>query len=166
MENNTTKINENAILRMEKKVKAVRTLLIALSVLCVVSIPLIVVGATLAVTPLTVCGGILCGIGFLGAFYGWTFWGLFYGRLNLLKLIVRERLTGIDEISESAGKSKGQIRRDVKLLIKGGHLSGFKFSKKEDGILSTNERDYSCPACGAPLKAEEKVCPYCNVTVR
>ncbi len=149
-----------------KRAAFFKRVLILVSFLFAASVPALVVSAVNHITPLIIVFAIVCGLSFLGVFYGWTFWMMFNAKKNLLIFINTNRLTGIAEIAESTAKPKSQVRRDLKSLLKSGYLPGWKYHKPTDELLSTLSRNLKCPSCGGPVLPEEKVCAYCKSTLR
>jgi hypothetical protein len=129
-------------------------------------VALLVTGLTVPIMPVMIAGSVCCGLGFLGNFYGWTFFAIYQGKLRLLRLIESNRLTTIEDIAASTGKVKSQVKREMTALINGGYLPGWRFNKKSGELVSTEFKGYKCPHCGAPVQPEDKICIYCGTGIR
>ena len=151
---------------INKKIKSLFILSLILSVAFVAGIPSIVFGATGGMIWLMVIGIIATVAGFYGMPISWVMYGTNISQRNIVRSIVEEQITNIDDLAGIHNKSVPVITREISTLIAKGYLKGCKIQGneivgiKKKSIIARNK----CPNCGSPLiiKDNKKVCEYCS----
>ena len=142
------------------------------SVLMVIGVPMIVIGAINltkgALWIIIFAAGILFVV---GGFYGTPISWIRYAdkkRLCRLAIVVSGTSdTTIDILSDTVGRSQEETRNDVRTLLRNGWLPGYTFVDQEDRVKRTDILDIHhavCEYCGASFefKGTDSKCPYCG----
>lgn len=150
---------------INKKVRSMLILSIALSVGFVCGIPSIVFGATGGMVWLLVIGIVLTAVGFYGMPISWLAYGSSISMRNIVRTIVEDRITNIEELANIYNTPVNAMRNNVSKIISKGYIKGYTL--KGDNITKAKVSAPSiskCPNCGSPLviKGNKRVCEYCS----
>ena len=150
---------------INKDISKALTISIIASIMLVVGIPGIILSAIHI--PQLLALPIVCTVlGFYGSPMLWMWYANLLSYKSILKVIVNEKITNIDEISAMLGISKQRVISSINTLMKKEYLTGYKFI---NNTLTINQDkyqagSYKCPNCGASLidMDKKKYCPYCK----
>lgn len=159
----------NNILKLKQRCLLIFLLSLIFSILGVLSVPGIIIGATNSIIALLVISIVFA----VHSFYGLTFWWIYYAnlkqRLLILKLIEEQNFYNITEIASQLSTNEDNIKLQINWLINKQYLSNYYF----DGInLTINNRkkqqkeqsNSKCPCCGSNLTIDNNIsiCEYCG----
>lgn len=161
---------------METIAKSTRkSLILALtfSVLFVIGIPMIPLGAINKIWAVMIAGIVFVAAGFYGTPLLWIGFGNKCGLKRLVYAVEREHLYTVAELSEQLSKKPKEIRSMLDTCFNRRYLTGYRRAGDE---LVLNERKaqtdelhpVECPSCGAKFsfKGTDGACPYCRTPVK
>lgn len=140
------------------------------SIMFVVGIPLIVIGAVkhTGFWWLVMVFGIVCVA--TGLFAVPLFWVRYAQKRRLWRValaVSSSESQTIDVLSDTLGRSQEETRTDVRTLLRNGWLPGYAFVDQEDRVRRTTTLDLHharCDYCGATFEFQgtNAKCPYCG----
>lgn len=146
------------------------------TVLFIVGIPMIVLGAVKHITVVMVAGIVFTGGNFYAIPLLWTFFGTMCGRIKLYETITVKNVTDIPTLGRVFDKSEKVMYQSVQKLISDRYLVGYmlidnhlaKITSKGSAIIDlTATVTALCPFCGGkvPMLDGKGLCPYCGSLV-
>lgn len=149
---------------------------IILSIMFVVGIPLIVIGATNMSKNgffifLFIVGIIFTVLGFYVMPIMWVIYGEKISLKNLFEIITIDKMYSVKELSLNLNKSESTIAKQITTLIQKRYLVGYTFVNRQELKVSDNAiknvnimESKKCPNCGANLTIKNNVafCEYCQ----
>lgn len=160
---------------MKEVTKFINALLITsivMTVLLVVGVPLIIVGANTKVYAVMGIGIAFTAIGFYGCPVAWSIYGNNLSLKRVVSAVVQENLYSVQEISSQLSMDERNVRAQLDRAFNKGFLHGFKrvgdrIVLNENMPANKRERVAECPNCGAKFTytADNARCPYCNSPV-
>lgn len=162
-------MKEKTEIDINKDLKKHRNWAIIISVLFVIGIPLIIVGATKSIWAVLGIGIACVVIGFYGAPMMWTSYGSMRTLKHVVDAVMEDNLTTLQEIAGQLHIREREARDHIVNGIRKKYITGYIF----DGAkLVPNQKEKpkkkvvtnKCLNCGAPLQADESgfTCPYCG----
>lgn len=154
-----------------------RSLIIALvlTVMLVVGIPFIVVGATQmhdnkAFAAMLAIGIAFAVVGFYGSPIGWVRFGNAKQELTVVRAINFEHLHTVADLAQRLSINGKQASDMLNNCIRKGYLTGYiregdTLVLNENTALTRTTYNVECSHCGASViiqKGDSKVCPYCG----
>lgn len=142
---------------------------IIITLLLVLGIPLIIIGATKNIWALLGIGIAFTVIGFYGTPLIWVSYANKKSLKHVVEIIVNENLTNVSEISRQLQITDKQTRDFITTAIKKQYITGYIF----DGAnLTLNQKEApkrkiainKCPNCGGTLQQNDNefICLYCG----
>lgn len=171
---------------MEKAVKTRNrrfALAVILSVMLVIGIPMIIVGAVgpsdghgamraarIGYKFMMGLGIAFTAVGFYGTPLGWIAFGNANAELTIVSAVRTEHLYTVDELASRLGKSEKETLTLLTNCVRKGYLTEYKLEGtalvlNENTALAPTEVHFECPRCGAPvvcIAGEKTVCSYCG----
>lgn len=146
-----------------------------LSSICFVAgIPMIILGASNGITPLTVTGIVLTAVDFYAMPILWVNYGGKRVWRRVLIAVLSENILTVSGLSAQLALPEEEVRKILQGCVQQCYLTGYLF----DGellTLNTNKNPQDrilvaeCESCGAQITyrpGETPVCPYCGSTIR
>ena len=145
---------------------------ITLTIMFVVGIPSIVLGASNEIWVVMAIGIAFTAAGFYGMPIAWVGYGNTKTLERLVSAVVNENLHTVNELASQFSLSEKEVRDKLDVCFKKGYFVGIK---RDGDTLILNENDplvqkqyaAECPHCGAKFlytKSSPR-CPYCDSPV-
>ena len=154
---------------INKDIKKLLIWAIVISLLFVVGIPLIIVGATNSIWALLGIGIACTVIGFYGTPMIWVGYSNKRTLKHVVDAVMEDHLTRVAEIASQLQMSEGEVKAHIYLGIKNKYILGYVF---DGSVLTPNQKEApkkkiianKCPNCGGVLKVSSGGydCPYCD----
>ncbi len=161
-----------AMKAVDRYFKKLLIIAIVLSVMLVVGVPMIILGATNQIYAVMGIGIAFTALGFYCTPVAWSIYGANMPMKRVVRAIVAENLYTVQEISSQLSMSEQHVREFLDKAFNKGFLEGYKRSGdvitlNENMPASKRERTAECPNCGAKFTytADNARCPYCNSPV-
>ncbi len=161
MDKNTNNIN--------KDIKKHLIISIIISVLFVVGIPILIVGATNSNYAVMGIGIAMVVIGFYGAPMMWVSYGNKRSLKNVVDAVMEDHLTTVGEIASQLQMRERPVRDLITTGLRKKYITGYIFS---GSTLTPNQKEAPkkkifsnrCPNCGGALteQANGYTCEYCG----
>ncbi len=143
---------------------------IVLSMMLIVGVPMIVLGASNKIWAVMAIGIAFTVLGFYGCPIAWVFFGENRFRSALVGAVEYEGAETVESLAAQFGKPVNKIAADIRKLIERRCLVGYVFdgttlvaSRKKEKPRERIEVG-KCPSCNAVMVYEngKVVCPYCG----
>ena len=144
---------------------------IFLTILFIVSIPTLVIGANNDIGVLLVLGIVFVVVGFYGIIAGFLLFGLFNMLESTLIAIEVDKIYLLEDISKHINKNVNEVKNNISTLINKRCLVGYTIDEYGNIIANTMQNIRvnigSCNNCSGPLEEENGIikCPYCGTIV-
>ena len=161
MDKNTNNIN--------KDIKKHLIISIVISVLFVVGIPILIVGATNSNYAVMGIGIAMVVIGFYGTPMMWVSYGNKRSLKNVVDAVMEDHLTTVGEIASQLQMRERPVRDLITNALRKKYITGFIY---DGNTLVPNEKQAPkkkmsqnrCPNCGGVMEKTDTgwICPYCG----
>lgn len=163
-------MEEKNIRNAGKNVKNNFCIALALSLMLIVGVPMIVLGASNKIWAVMAIGIAFTVLGFYGCPLAWVMYGEARFRASLVSAIECEGTVTAEGLAAQFGKPKNKIVADIRKLMEKRFLVGYVFDGEVLSFAEKKERPREriqigkCPSCNAVMEyADGKVmCPYCG----
>lgn len=159
--------------KLRKRQNKILAIALTMSILFVVGIPAIVLGATNQIWIVMVLGIIFTVGGFYGMPLIWISYGSGFSMLRIVELVERDNVYSVAEIAKQVNAKPNEVMEKIRKALEKRYIEGFLIG--EDGWLRLNENvrqqrtkvAVKCHNCGATVIVEETQadCPYCGSLV-
>lgn len=148
-----------------KKLKINLAVSLIITVLLIIGIPLIPVGASKGITILWIIGIVFTAVGFYGTPLMWVSYGNLRSLLPVYESITQGGIRDIQTLSQTLAITEKQALEKVETLKKGMYLFGYTVTLYPTQTkVEKTENSVQCKNCGATFKIKGDVgeCPYCG----
>lgn len=159
--------------RLKKRQAKVLTAAVVMSVLFVVGIPAIILGATNEIWALMILGIVFTVAGFYGMPLVWVSYASGFSLLRVVELVERDNVYSVEEIASQTNCSKRDVLQKIRKVLEKRYIEGYLLV--DDSRLKLNENvrqkrarmTVKCHNCGAAVEISEADanCPYCGTVV-
>ncbi len=159
--------------KISVKLRALLLSAVLSSILFVVGIPMIILGASNGITFLMVAGIVLTGVDFYAAPILWVTYGGKKTWRRVIFAVLSENILTVSGLSAQLALPEEEIRKILQGCVQECYLTGYLFDG-ECLTLNTNKNPQDriltaeCESCGAKVTyrpGETPVCPYCGSTI-
>ena len=163
-------MEEKNIKNAGKNVKNNFYIALVLSLMLIVGVPMIVLGASNKIWAVMAIGIAFTVLGFYGCPLAWVMYGEARFRASLVSAIECEGTVTVAGLSAEFGRPRQKIVADIRKLIEKRYLVGYVFDGEVLSFAEKKERPREriaigkCPSCNAVMEyVDGKVrCPYCG----
>ena len=159
--------------RLKKRQAKVLTAAVVMSVLFVVGIPAIILGATNEIWALMIFGIVCTVAGFYGMPLVWVSYASGFSLLRVVELVERDNVYSVEEIASQTNCSKRDVLQKIRKALEKRYIEGYLLV--DDSRLKLNENvrqkrarmTVKCHNCGAAVEISEADAngPYCGTVV-
>lgn len=167
-----SRIESGSMEQMEKMIKKSFNVALTVTILFVIGIPLIPIGAVNKIWALMIIGIVFTAFGFYGIPLFWISYGNKVSTKRLIFAIEVEHIYTVSQLAEQLAKPEAEVRELLNTCFQKCYLVGYRRDGDtivlNEGVpLAEKMHTTTCPNCGATFshKGTEAVCPFCGIKV-